>query len=165
MTMYLYGEMRGWANAAQCCHFHKITHINKLSLIIVITWNETSSLDTRDTTQKWGQFLLGTRGEKTQYKLWHRFFSWSVFFFFFLFFLQSQAFQMHQVQTIFSDSDNIGWSNVLYSTGFEGGTWRCLNTGMPLILWIYCVRSKSWRLGHPEGNSSGIWFFKTNQLV
>lgn len=87
-------------------------------------------------------------------------------------FLQSRAFQMHQVQTIFSDSDNrvrlvllFSWSNVLYSTVFEGGTWRCLSIGMPLTLWIYCVKSKRWMLDYPEGNSSGIQFFKTNQLA
>lgn len=165
--MYLYGEMRarGWTNAAQCCHFHKITRINKLSLIILITWNETSSFDTRNTTHKWGQFLLGTRGEKTQYKLWHRFFSWSVFLFYFYFFTVTSISNAPGANNLQWLGQHISWSNVLYSTVFKGGTWRRLSTGMPLILWIYCVRSKSWRLDHPEGNSSGIWFFKTNQLA
>lgn len=110
---------------------------------------------------------LGTRGAETQDKLWHR---WGVFL---MICLESQGFKMHQVQ------NNLQWrrqqnvfgnallyiltcyfficqSNLQDRTVLEGGTWRCLCTGMLLKLSIYCLKSKGWRQEHPEGNESGF---------
>lgn len=42
----------------------------------------------------------------------------------------------------FTCSFLIGWSILLYSAVLEGGTSRCLCTGMLLMLRIYCVKSK-----------------------